>query len=66
MTELRIAIVLYEHMTTLDAVGPMEVLRFLPGAQPEFVAAALRAIELARPHGAIPQHWQPLAAPVPR
>jgi putative intracellular protease/amidase len=39
MTDLRIAIVLYENMTTLDAVGPMEVLRFIPGAQLEFVAA---------------------------
>lgn len=40
MTELRIAIVLYENMTTLDAVGPMEVLRFIPGARVEFVAEA--------------------------
>jgi transcriptional regulator GlxA family with amidase domain len=40
MTDLRIAIVLYENMTTLDAVGPMEVLRFLPGARIELVAEA--------------------------
>jgi len=40
MTDLRIAIVLYENMTTLDAVGPMEVLRFIPGARIELVAEA--------------------------
>ena len=40
MTDLRIAVVLYEGMTTLDAVGPMDVLRFLPGAQLELVAQA--------------------------
>ena len=34
-----VAIVLYEGMTALDAVGPMEVLRFVPGASVEFVAA---------------------------
>jgi len=39
-TDLRIAIVLYEGMTTLDAVGPMDVLRFLPGARLELVAEA--------------------------
>jgi putative intracellular protease/amidase len=38
MSEVRIAVVLYEGMTTLDAVGPMEVLRFLPGARLELVA----------------------------
>lgn len=35
---LDIAIVLYDDMTSLDAIGPMEVLRFLPGAQLAFVA----------------------------
>ena len=40
MTDLKIAVVLYENMTALDAVGPMEVLRFIPGAKLEFVAAA--------------------------
>ncbi len=40
MPDLRIAIVLYENMTTLDAVGPMEVLRFIPGARIELVAEA--------------------------
>lgn len=40
MSDLEIAVVLYEGMTTLDAVGPMEVLRFIPGARLEFVAAA--------------------------
>jgi len=35
---LDIAIVLYDGMTTLDAIGPMEVLRFLPGARLLFVA----------------------------
>ncbi len=38
MSELRIAFVLYDRMTALDAVGPMEVLRFLPGVQLELVA----------------------------
>ncbi len=38
MSELRIAIVLYEGMTALDAVGPLDVLRFLPGATVELVA----------------------------
>ena len=40
MSELRIAIVLYEGMTALDAVGPLDVLRFLPGAQVDLVAEA--------------------------
>jgi transcriptional regulator GlxA family with amidase domain len=40
MSDLRIAIVLYEGMTALDAIGPMDVLRFLPGAQLELVAEA--------------------------
>ncbi len=40
MTDLRIAVVLYENMTALDAVGPMEVLRFIPGAKHDFVATA--------------------------
>ena len=40
MAGLRIAIVLYEGMTALDAVGPQEVLRFLPGARVELVAEA--------------------------
>lgn len=35
-----IAVVLYEGMTALDAVGPLDVLRFLPGAHIEFVATA--------------------------
>jgi transcriptional regulator GlxA family with amidase domain len=37
MSGPRIAVVLYERMTLLDAVGPMEVLRFLPGARLELV-----------------------------
>lgn len=40
MTDLKIAVVLYDNMTALDAVGPVEVLRFIPGAALEFVAAA--------------------------
>jgi transcriptional regulator GlxA family with amidase domain len=40
MSGPRIAVVLYERMTLLDAVGPMEVLRFLPGARLELVSAA--------------------------
>jgi transcriptional regulator GlxA family with amidase domain len=40
MSELRIAVALYERMTLLDAVGPMEMLRFLPGARLELVSSA--------------------------
>ena len=40
MTELRVAVVLYDRMTALDAVGPIEVLRFLPGARLELVSTA--------------------------
>jgi transcriptional regulator GlxA family with amidase domain len=36
---LEIAILLYDGFTALDAVGPYEVLRFLPGADVRFVAA---------------------------
>jgi transcriptional regulator GlxA family with amidase domain len=38
VTELRVAVVLYDRMTALDAVGPIEVLRFLPGARLELVS----------------------------
>ena len=38
MSELQVAIVLYDRMTALDAVGPMDVLRFLPGARVELVS----------------------------
>ena len=34
-----IAIVVYDGMTTLDAVGPMEILRFIPGARIEIVGS---------------------------
>ena len=34
---MQIAIVLYTGMTTLDAIGPYEVLRFLPDAELRFV-----------------------------
>ena len=37
---MQIAIVLYPGLTALDAVGPYEVLRLLPGAEVRFVAAA--------------------------
>lgn len=33
-----IAVVLYDRMTALDAVGPLEVLRFLPDARVELVS----------------------------
>ena len=36
---LQIAIVLYPGVTALDAVGPYEVLRFLPDAEVRFVGA---------------------------
>lgn len=35
---MHIAVVLYDRLTTLDAVGPYEVLRSLPGAEVTFVA----------------------------
>ena len=35
---MQIAIVLYSGMTTLDAVGPYEVLRFIPNADVRFVS----------------------------
>jgi transcriptional regulator GlxA family with amidase domain len=38
MSELQVAVVLYDRMTALDAVGPMDVLRFLPGARVELVS----------------------------
>lgn len=37
MSSYQIAIVLYPGMTALDAIGPYEVLRFLPGADVRFV-----------------------------
>ena len=40
MSEPRVAIVLYDRMTALDADGPIEVLRFLPGAWLELVSDA--------------------------
>ncbi|MGX2993558.1 DJ-1/PfpI family protein [Streptomyces sp. JNUCC 64] len=36
---MQIAIVLFEGFTTLDVVGPYEMLQHLPGAEPVFVAA---------------------------
>ncbi|HEX5515228.1 MAG TPA: DJ-1/PfpI family protein [Gammaproteobacteria bacterium] len=36
---MQIAIVLYPGLTTLDAVGPYEVLRFIPGCEMRFVSA---------------------------
>ena len=36
---MKIAILLYERFTALDAIGPYEVLSRLPGAELEFVAA---------------------------
>lgn len=35
-----VAVVVYDDMTTLDAVGPIEVLRFLPGVQVRLVGAS--------------------------
>jgi transcriptional regulator GlxA family with amidase domain len=35
---MQIAILLYDHMTALDAIGPYEVLSRLPGAETVFVA----------------------------
>lgn len=39
-----IAVVAYEGMTALDAIGPFEVLRFLPDAQVELVASVVGAV----------------------
>jgi putative intracellular protease/amidase len=36
--ELKIAILLYDHLTALDAIGPYDVLKHLPGAAVSFVA----------------------------
>ncbi len=35
---MRIAVLLYENMTALDAIGPYEVLSRMPGAEVQFVA----------------------------
>ena len=35
---MQIAIVLYSGMTALDAIGPYEVLRFIPGSELRFVS----------------------------
>ena len=40
MSELQVAVVLYDRMTALDVAGPIDVLRFLPGARLELVAEA--------------------------
>jgi putative intracellular protease/amidase len=37
---VNIAILLYDNFTALDAIGPYEVLRLLPGAEVRFVAVA--------------------------
>ena len=34
---MKIAVLLYEDFTTLDAIGPYEVLRLVPGAEVQFV-----------------------------
>ncbi len=36
--DVSIALVLYDRMTALDIIGPLEVLRFLPSARPVLVA----------------------------
>jgi transcriptional regulator GlxA family with amidase domain len=40
VSELRVAVVLYAGMTTLDAAGPIDVLRFLPDAVIDLVSDA--------------------------
>ena len=52
---MQIAIVLYPGLTALDAIGPDEVLRFLPAAEVRFVAAVAwrRAIGGFRRHRAL-------------
>jgi hypothetical protein len=39
MTAMRIAILLYEKLTALDAIGPYEVLRSVPGWEVQFSRA---------------------------
>jgi putative intracellular protease/amidase len=46
-----IAILLYEGMTALDAVGPYEVLARLPGAEIKFVPAVGDAAAVEWPRG---------------
>ena len=38
LTPMRIAILIFDRLTALDAVGPYEVLSRLPGAELRFVA----------------------------
>ena len=40
---MRIAILIFDKLTALDAVGPYEVLSRLPGAELSFVATTNRA-----------------------
>jgi transcriptional regulator GlxA family with amidase domain len=40
MPSMRIAILLYEKLTALDAIGPYEVMRSVPGWEVTFVAAS--------------------------
>ncbi len=48
---MRIVIPLYDRFTTLDAIGPYEVLRFLPDA--DVVFAAARTGPVRNDHGAV-------------
>ena len=45
---VEVAILLFDGVTALDAVGPYEVLRFLPGTETRFVAAE-RGLKRAAP-----------------
>lgn len=42
--QLLVAVLAYDGMTALDAIGPFKVLRFLPGARVELVAATKGSI----------------------
>ncbi|QIG43253.1 DJ-1/PfpI family protein [Nocardioides anomalus] len=44
-----VAVVLYDRMTALDAVGPLEVLRFLPEVRIELVAEAAGPVRTDSP-----------------
>ncbi|UXN18099.1 hypothetical protein [Curtobacterium poinsettiae] len=53
--EIRIAFLLFPHLTQLDLTGPAQVLSRVPGARVEYVAATLdpgaeRLRPRARPH----------------
>jgi transcriptional regulator GlxA family with amidase domain len=54
---MKIAILLYDDFTALDAIGPYEVLRILPGAEIQFVAKTTGVVRSdARSLGVVIDH----------